>query len=722
MTQRSFQAYWALGLFVWTAGHTEEPPHLASPEVTGTRPFLRYERPPYQNYAINHFTNYPEHTWRHGNLALGLSGPKGHGDGIGVDRPQAMWSPLGEYLMTGYDLFSWVERRQPEQREGSEAFNDGAAWDVFNQVALGRDGYGEWGYSAITGDGLIARFTPLTLSKTDFDGLRLDLSLPHVKFTGLGSRMGVFSRTDMTMLLGARAQVDLGVLSLGLSGVNLHRYDPTQPGNSMKGRLPPRQPLFEWLIVRVADDAPTDGRGGAVVQEVRLILNGQLQPDIRPRVIRHQARTQSQVGVHLRSTGAFLRASYNHVEGSSQYYRGREKPLFADYFYRLAHEAGAEVSKDTYLEGLLANFALEASEGTKHADDAEQLVYLFDLSSVRYAESVEVEAVLGNDYRVEWAGIYVNEPLAQDRRFDRRFRSTVYRTALRARGSVQDGSNLKRVRFNVGENTGIFTYSVDMHLALPSVEISSEYARSAVYARYPTHLEGRKLFDAGPRFANRGSAYFINALHRFGRGRVGAEYFTMNPDFTTEMLTSAPPWLDNQTIIWHLVQDNEDGDRWPEVRLWDVSGSPRTTYPGAYPSDGDGTFPGQDEDRDGLVDTDRNLNAIPDYEETFLLYEVEPNEYVYGLDRNHNDEPDAREDDWDADYPYDPNQQGYHLFGQMDLSPHASLELGRYAIKELVSCGRNRSFYVELPPGGGRAAATALFREQLPQGAGRHCR
>ena len=111
---------------------------------------------------------------------------------------------------------------------------------------------------------------------------------------------------------------------------------------------------------------------------------------------------------------------------------------------------------------------------------------------------------------------------------------------------------------------------------------------------------------------------------------------------------------------------------------------------------GDGVSPGQDEDNDGLVDTDRNFNGTPDYEEIFLMYEVEPNEYVYGLDRNHNDEPDRREDDWEPDYPYDADQRGYHLFGRVDLSRHWSLGVGRYAIKGLASCGRNRSLYALL--------------------------
>ena len=124
------------------------------------------------------------------------------------------------------------------------------------------------------------------------------------------------------------------------------------------------------------------------------------------------------------------------------------------------------MSGNTNLEGLLANFVLEAPAEILRADGEEQLIYLFDLGREPYVESVEVEAVVGNDYRVEWAGVYSTEQSATAK-FENRFRSTFYRTVRRAQGSVVDGSNLRRVRFEVGENTALFTYSADLHLALP---------------------------------------------------------------------------------------------------------------------------------------------------------------------------------------------------------------------------------------------------------------
>ena len=122
--------------------------------------------------------------------------------------------------------------------------------------------------------------------------------------------------------------------------------------------------------------------------------------------------------------------------------------------------------------------------------------------------------------------------------------------------------------------------------------------------------------------------------------------------------------MTNQTVYWDLVEDNDDGDRFPDRRLGNMPGFSNDSRG----EDIDGVALAQDEDNDGFPETNRDGDGIPDYEEPFLMYDVEPNEYVYDLDRNNNNEPDRREDDAETEYPYDYDQRGYHLFGQWDLS------------------------------------------------------
>ena len=141
-----------------------------------------------------------------------------------------------------------------------------------------------------------------------------------------------------------------------------------------------------------------------------------------------------------------------------------------------------------------------------------------------------------------------------------RLSAAYYNVELRAEGNVQDLSNLERVRFNVGEGVSNFVYSADLHLQLPGLEISAEYARSSQYWRYPSHgTDRRPTFDESPRFADRGSAYFVNAVHNLGRGALGAELFSIQPEFNTELrsyVVGGSAVL-NSIAYWRLV----DGQR-----------------------------------------------------------------------------------------------------------------------------------------------------------------
>ncbi len=673
-------------------------------EIITQRLMIRRNAITYQNYAINNFTNYANHTFPFD------------------DTPRAIYGPLGDFLLNGYDLYSWKETRVPGQDYGSSIFKPNEMFDlawnkVYDGLVMGRDGYDEWSYSLIVADNLTAHLSPLTLSKTDFNGVRLDVGTHYVKFTGLASRIErphnyqevparwALEKThfadDSTMLLGSRVQADLGRLQFGLNWANMHVYQSTQPGNSLKGRLRPDQPLIDWIVVRFADDSPTDGASGATVQAVQLIVNGAPRPDLTPHVVRHRSGIVTQVGRVSQATGEFQGVNYRATGGHIRFYRGRnDMPLYADYLYRLDHEAGFDVSKNTNLEGLLKNIELEEATSVLHADGDQQLIFLFDLSSEPHVESVEVEAILGNDYRVDVALLNNRSPRAHT--YYSQYLSTFYRAVLRAAGNIQDLSNLKRLRFSVEEHTGIFTYSVDARFALPGLDVNVEYARSAVYGRYPSHLGGERRFDSSPRGVERGEAYFVNATHWFRGGRVGGELFAITPDFQTDIRTfldyeialdNGPlTGMTNQTVYWELVQDNDDGDRFPDRRIGNVVGFSNDSHDG----DADGVLLGEDDDHDGWPETDRNGNGRPDYDEPFLLYEVEPDEYVYGLDRNHNEEPDRREDDEKADYPYDYDQHGFHLFGQWDLGRRLSLSAGRYDTREFTGNRRNRSTYAML--------------------------
>ncbi len=460
----------SLAFLAWatTALAADPQPRLGIPEVLSSQDFLRRDLPAYTNYAFNTYRNYPDHTFPY------------------ADRPRAFYTSFGDYLITGYDLYNWNEIRSPGLEYGSSISKEWNQWGtVFDFLVVGRDSYNSWGYSAIVGDGLIARFTPLTLSKGDFSGGRLDVATPYLKFTGLASRIerprfytesqspwvidGVHFADDSTLLLGSRLQADLGALQIGLNGVNMHVYQSTRPGNSLKGVLRPKLPSMDWVVVRFSDASPEDGRGGAVVQGARVVVNGEVRHDIEPIVIRHRQGVGTQVGTISRLTNEFRPTIYTRFTGyyqtASLYYRGKDEiPLYADYLYRAAHEAGIDVSKEPNLEGLLATFAVESPHASLQVEGNEELVFMFDISQEPYVESASVEAVLANDYRVDVATLSHGNP--GGRGYAPQFTSTFYRPVLRAEGNVQDMSNLAKRSFEVGENTALFTYSADAQLQL----------------------------------------------------------------------------------------------------------------------------------------------------------------------------------------------------------------------------------------------------------------
>ncbi len=112
-------------------------------QVSTRNPLLQRQLPSYRNFALRPYRNYPDH-----------SAPY-------TDHPQAYFGSLGNHLITGFEIYNWHETRQPGQPYGSRMFKEMNTWrPVFDHAMIGRDGYGDWGFAAIVGDGLIARFTP----------------------------------------------------------------------------------------------------------------------------------------------------------------------------------------------------------------------------------------------------------------------------------------------------------------------------------------------------------------------------------------------------------------------------------------------------------------------------------------------------------------------------------------------------------------------------------
>ena len=131
------------------------------------------ERAPYRNFAFQQYENYPNH-----------SAPY-------TDTPTGYYDSFGNFLLTGYDLFRWEENpeaglevRQRHIQDHSRPLAQRIRPAGGGDRRLRRLGFPYDG--GRRGDRPLYAVDPL--SKTDFNGVRFDLSTPHLKLTTVASR------------------------------------------------------------------------------------------------------------------------------------------------------------------------------------------------------------------------------------------------------------------------------------------------------------------------------------------------------------------------------------------------------------------------------------------------------------------------------------------------------------------------------------------------------
>ena len=605
------------------------------------------------------------------------------------------YGPLGNHLIDGYNVFSWRELRAETGTEVGARSSIGkwGRYNLFERNVVAHESYGNWAARLIIGDEIRTLFTPLTFSQAGVNGLRLDVETRSTRFSGIASRYrhplwtgGLYRPQvrDSSLLLGGHGEVDIGVLTVGATGIHFHIFDSEQEDFDLRGNLESTQGLPSFVIVRFTDDSPEDEVGGPVVSEVRLRINGQQRPDIEPLAVRMDSRNPTFVGVNNRLTGQFLRTPY--PDAGTRY---------ADVFYLQKHLNGEDVSRNVNLPELVRHIEFISPGGRLRADGYEVVEFFFDLSSERYVRQVEVEALVGNDYRMEIFGLSEESPVAT--REEARWKIGALEGWERAEGNVQDLSNMEWVRMDAGAWTGRSVLGFDGKWEALGGRIRWEYARSLEYRQYPDgkpgHREDREIKGVrqwlGERSSTDDASYYLTAEWAGKWWAGGGELFSIGPEFTRQLIsTDAGNLLRNEEITDGFIEDNDDHDRWP-----DRGPGVRGQHLGAAEFDPDGIFPGNDEDNDGLPDTNRNGNDLPDYEEPFLLFEVESDAYFYGRDWNHNGVADEREDDLEPDLPYQLDQRGFHLFTKAFLPGGFTLTLGRLKAHGIASGGRNESTY-----------------------------
>ena len=562
---------------------------------------------------------------------------------------------LGNFLAEGFLVYE-----VDEQRPGSSRIRKDPLYRSLNNLVISYDSFGPWNWALTIGDEVRTEITPLTFRQAGFNGLRWDLVFPGNKITLMTSRgfdaedfptLRTFSsplpdfltltaefieeeEVNPVMNFVGHWETRVGdFLRFGTTLVNQHQVNAGRSGEGgfLRGSIPyPEMQTPHEIAVRVRDDSPETESAGAVVYGVFIDVEG--------------------VG----------------EEGEEGASSDPDSPLFDP---ALTPQVVGGRRGDGFLE----------------VRGDEVVEFFFPVPESFSPRGVTVRAVVANDYRIE---------LAQEHKFfsvlDDRFepRRTPYRTVSRAPGEVADFSNRDAVRFEHSLSTGQTLYGFDFRAQFVGLEVTGEYERNLLYRRFPV-LGGRG--ETG-----RAGAWYVTALRDLAFLELGGELFRLDPEYGGGydsrrggilLYTDKAGKAEDIGILseFPIVDDNDDDDRYADDN--------RLDYPSGSETES-GVFPGLDKDHDNIPDDDRNANGVPDFEEPFLLYGSDPQEFVYGVDLNNNGVIDERENDDKPDYPYDRDRKGGHLFLALPNWKGMSGAAGLYRQEQIAGPGRADSRYL----------------------------
>jgi hypothetical protein len=626
-------------------------------------------------------------------------------------RPEDLvFDELGDFVVEGIEVFSLRESRTLDPGPGSVINKSRYFRDYLSRLSVASDSYGDFHTTLAVGDQIRTKFTSMSLDMAALNGIRWDMSTKRFDFTFVNSRLDypiwdVDANNDnkqhnasvigtrppffATYLLGSHLQTSIGALNLGAQWVNQYRINSLLGRKQwdIRGATPNNSSEIDYLVVKFADGS-IDDDGGPRVYDLQVYINGELRPELRvhPDAVSAAGLDDTQRIVVTR----------HHMDAID--------PAFPNGDAEFPRELGLEIPP--YVEFVSGQLPEEfpGQRGYLEAHGKEYLLYWVPLST-EDIDAVSFRAKVGNDYRISLSEVYANDPsrLRAGRTPRDRNRALFFQDVAFAPGKVQDLSNLQVVKFDYGRETGRMLAGVHADMTVENFSFRAEYDLSADFRRFPV--------ASGERSSRTGQAYFVNATWRGEQLDVGGEVFHMDPHYGTSLRIQDPAYqsfvtlpfspLDseidgglkgidgfnqsglNGTLIFDTVEDNDDKDRFADQHYIRSR------------RDLDGVFPGLDLDQDGRPETNKNNNAIPDYLEPFLLYGVNPEEYDYGDDLNNNGIIDIRENDAEADYPYDLDLKGFHLFGSYHPWKGTTLTLGQYLTKQIAAGGENNVLYAK---------------------------
>ncbi len=553
---------------------------------------------------------------------------------------ERFYDNFGAYVGQGRLIYDWTEAAPvPEGSSvdlGAE-FTDRSRFSRwFSGILVSAASHGQYHTSLAAGDRLRMSFTPLTLSKPSFNGIRWDVLSDKYAATLLASRLSSplqFDDDYGTRLLAAHGEAQVGDFArVGVTWASVHnaRSDRSLADSPVSGVLtgPQNAGNVDEVTIVIADDSPETPASGAVLILERVLVDGVFHPEIQPLV-----------------RGGVSRQGFLEVSGS-------------------------EVIELTY----------------NIRDDFRPTE---ELGSHTEIGRLEFELVVANDYLVT---ITSNK---QQTRVGGASRS--FLPVARARGEVTDGSNQRFLRFAYGLPTAHEIVGMDFEVTdLGGLEVRGEYAVNRRYRRFPNQNFDRRpaqreidpagyltaLYSGGPWFV-------------YGEGyNIDPGYSTTAPIADPDGVVDYHP-RSRQRHAFELVDDNDDQDEFPDWYRRNQSEGSSSVLGGAQLTDLE-VFPGLDQNNDYISDFNQNQNHIPDYAEPFLRFAVDPPEFLFGMDMNNNTIIDRFEDDERPDYPFEPDLRGVNGYLGMTPARGTQLTVGSLRERQLSSDRRSRMTYALL--------------------------
>ena len=625
---------------------------------------------------------------------------------------------FGNLVTRGWMIYDW-RQVQPEIDEASRVFKSGEYVRWFNRQVLAVDSRGDYSFSIIAGDELHATLTPMTFRKAGFNGVMTNLATSRFRVTGLFSRISApllqlgdsppllaDRRINATNLAAGRGELDLAPgFALGVNLVSSSTSNGTREsfeGNPFKGDLASGQLVAPGtLLIRLSDDSPEDGAGGAVLvrRDIEIATK-----------IRRPSPLDPSVGIERDTL----------IVGSA-----------------IGFDA-AEVRGGKLVDGLLTadgadaivlRYVLAPEQGAGDAGSLQTLLQQppFNLTlteavdAVEAIERVRFRLVLANDYRVE---------MSSDLQAGA-FGVPQFRLVTRAPGNVGDQVNTREIVFDYGLPTGNLIYGVSAEIRdFHGFDFYGEVNANSSYRKYPAPRREDHRAIAG--IAGEGAALAWMANLSWQRDHFSAfvEGFGMSDGYTTSVrpvgAAGAVDYSPGNTVaLYDYVDDNDDDDRHPDQKRF-IQGSLVPLRLGQGSPDLGGVadpevFPGYDENGDFISDFNQNHNPVrqnlfPDYDEPFLRYGCDRPEFLFGLDLNNNGWIDRFENDHLPDYPYKKDRWGYNGYGSLELTPEAELTLGRLDEESRMTGQENRTTYAILTavkdmPGRGKLRMFGMARQ-----------